>query len=313
MIGRKAAFPAIVEGRVVKYGDRPAILEDDSKNQWQLDLVDFYFPHLSDREGEVKWPRPFVYDENGTLIQKGIIFPVFFKNGNINNPVVMPFGKFTLQNDTATAESDGFDIYDLPYTTYESTKRQYHNASRQILHAENGQGDIEKRVLITSEDGSEIGQLNIKLSRAGELALSLTTQDEGQFAGKITLTADGDVQATIKGGLTVTITKDSQITISGNSVVNITGNASVNVGGDAAVEITGNATVDAGEDVTVNAGGNATVDAGGDGSIIAQGKITVDAPNVVLDSDEVDVGGPAAAISLVLGEALLSWLVVIPT
>lgn len=238
------------EGKIVIRGSNPPALEDKEGNSWNLRLCDFYFPHLADNEGSVKFPRPFRYTDEGKLIERGVIFPILFRNNQ--NPVILPLGKFTLGNgETSKTGADGFDLYDTGYTNFDETKTRIKNHNRTILKTLDSEGNIQKQILIT-DNGEEVGQLNVNITRAGKVTIDLLS-NSGAFSADLELNADGKADITIKGDANISVNGNSNLSVDGNITLNCGGNSTLTIEGD--VSLTANGKVDLISD-NINLGGN---------------------------------------------------------
>lgn len=209
MIGIKKSNPFMVLARIVKFEGSPPFVEDEKGNRWNISQVEFYYPLLSEGEGIVKHIRPFIFDNNGNLKLVGVVFPLLFRDGNVQEPVALPFGKFGL--------SDRFESFDGNNFDQETEIRL--NDLRSITRKEDGAGNITKRFVIT-ESGSEVGHLEIRSTRDGRIELDLESQQPG-FSADINLNVSGNVSLNIKGDANIDVLgavtiKSDDVSIGGN-------------------------------------------------------------------------------------------------
>jgi hypothetical protein len=80
-----------VSGRLVDYGATIKLVTryDGKENRHDLDFVVWCTPFGGKEEGFQKWPRPWVYDLAGAVVEEGDWLLVDFVNGDYRAPVVL--------------------------------------------------------------------------------------------------------------------------------------------------------------------------------------------------------------------------------
>jgi len=243
MVGKRKQNPVVTQGRIVKIEGKTPFVEDEFGNRYDIKTVDFLHYLLSGEEGDVQHYRPFVYSSDGGLKIVGVVFPIIFRNNNVQQPMALPVGRIGL--------SDDFENFNVDYSNYDNIKSIRKNANRTILKTLDSEGNIQKQILITDGE-TELGQLNINITRAGKVTIDLLNAS-GDFSADLALNADGKADVSIKGDANILINGNSNLSIDGNITLNCGGNSNLTIEGD--VNLTANGKVDLISD-SINLGGN---------------------------------------------------------
>jgi hypothetical protein len=81
-------WPVVGAFMIVKGVDGDSIhFRDQDANYYRISDFDIVMPHVTDREGQYQYPRPYIYDQQGNIIRQGEVGLVVFRNGDANLPV----------------------------------------------------------------------------------------------------------------------------------------------------------------------------------------------------------------------------------
>jgi hypothetical protein len=124
--------------------------------KYQLSDVVFMTERFSEKEGVLKYPRPWQYSETGKVEEMGDIVLVSFTDGNVTNPIVL--GSVVLNEKHAFFHE---------YTTedFEKHKERWETENCIIEQSDDGAGEI---VLDITARNSGAGNVTVNLQGIGD-------------------------------------------------------------------------------------------------------------------------------------------------
>ena len=247
--------------------------QDAFKKLHELERVSFLNTKWNSEEGDKELPKPYVYDETGTLISYGDVLVYGFFANSTDNMIV--FGSITnfswghriknLQLDENLELLDGSASVRNNNYRYYSIKED--GKGNILLYLEGkktdkteGTGNISLKILGTENNGL------VKLETNGNIQIAQTQQDgdnEKVVTAITMINKKGEENISVKDqyGNVINISKEG-ISIASKKEMNIKleGNAIINVDKDIQIKSSGNANIEAKE--TTIKSGNVTITGG---------------------------------------------------
>ncbi|MBD3240105.1 MAG: hypothetical protein GF331_05925, partial [Chitinivibrionales bacterium] len=143
-------WPVIGAFMIVKSRNDDTIhFRDQDGNFFQVRDFDFLLSHATEREGHYQYPRPFVYDSDGTMIRQGEIGLVVFRNGNANLPVWL--GALRPGNWT-----DGDMLHGFNHGAYERVAERRETSSYIYERMVDPDGDSSEQTICSEDMGESL-------------------------------------------------------------------------------------------------------------------------------------------------------------
>jgi len=203
----------VIQGQFILDGN-VIFLQTLDGDRFSLDRVDILSTVFNDKDGVLRFPRPFIYDSGGNIVSKGDLVIIAFYKGDVFNPIVI--------GSVIPIQKDDF-FHSFTEADYKKKKARFETAGAIIEYQDDGNGEIQ---------------------------LDITAQDEGTGNISINLTGssdNGNLNVTINGNVQLNAQKD--VTIESSQVINIEAADQVNVAGDSKVVIDSPA-IELGENAT---------------------------------------------------------------
>jgi len=175
----------ITQGQFILDGET-IFLQTRAGDRFNLDRVGICSTAFNDKDGILRFPKPFIYDSDGNLTQQGDLLIIAFENGDIFNPVV-------LSSIIPVSKNDFFHSYNQ--SDYQKKKARWKTDQATIEYQDDGQGEIQLDV--SAQDGG-----------TGNITINLTGNSD---AGNIIINTTGNV--TLNSSATATVKGDSKVIV----------------------------------------------------------------------------------------------------
>lgn len=122
----------ITQGHFILDGET-IFLQTKAGDRFNLDRVGICATAFNDKDGVLRFPKPFIYDDYGNLTQQGDLLIVAFEHGDIFNPVV-------LSSIIPVNKNDFFHSYNR--FDYQKKKARWETDQATIEYQDDGQGNV---------------------------------------------------------------------------------------------------------------------------------------------------------------------------
>lgn len=217
----------LIQGQFILDGET-IFLQTRNGDRFNLDRVGISSTAFNNKDGILRYPKPFIYDDSGNIEQQGDIVIIAFEKGDIYNPVV-------IGSVIPLSKNDFF--HDFEKTTYQKKKARFETEQCIIEFQDDGMGEIQ--IDVTAQEGEEE-------TGTGNITLNLTGFDE-ENDGNITINISGDATLTANRNIDLQATED--VTIKASKNITVEGAEEVTVKGDEKV-IVDSPLIEVGKDST---------------------------------------------------------------
>jgi len=171
-------------------------------DRFSLDRVDILSTAFNDKDGILRFPRPFVYDKFGNVVDKGDLVIIAFYKGDVFNPIVI--------GSVIPIQKDEF-FHNFTQADYQKKKTRFETEGATIEYQDDGNGEIQLDITAQGEG-------------TGNITINLTGSSDN---GNIIINTNGNVQ----------LTAQKDVTIESSQVINIQAADQVNISGDSKVVV----------------------------------------------------------------------------